>query len=573
MAQLTHEQLFAQAAAWAANDPDPETREELTQLIDSKNTLELQERFSTRLKFGTAGLRAEMGAGPARMNRVVIMQSSAGFARFLRNRHQGDGDSSPTVVVGYDGRKNSQIFALDAARVFAGYGLRALLMPHATPTPVTAYAVRRYQADAGVMITASHNPPNDNGYKVYLGGADAGSQIIPPQDAQIAAEIDAVAATDLAAIPVSDGYEKISDFIVTEYLAATVSALTCPETQAVAAPTPLKIVYTAMHGVGSQITQRLFEIAKLPQLIPVPEQDQPDGTFPTVAFPNPEEAGALDLAYKLAKEQTADLIIAQDPDADRLAVALPDPHAKGEYVMLTGNQVGLLLGWQAAKKAAADYKKPAAIKPALACTIVSSPALAAVAAHYGLNYQETLSGFKWVSRVPGLVFGFEEALGYLVTPEVVRDKDGVSAALAITQLACRLQREGRTLWDELDSATELFGAFASRQVTIRCKTTDAAHAMFATLRQNPPKIFSETAVENFTDLAHSSNINMRADVLRFDLADNSRIMCRVSGTEPKLKIYIDTRCTDGTVEERNETAQTRARQLSDVVTELLAKLN
>ena len=428
-------EYVAAARAWLAQDPDATTREELTSLIervedgDAEAAADLEDRFATRLAFGTAGLRGTLGAGSNRMNRVLVAQAAAGFAAYLREKQP---DGTPTVVVGYDGRRNSDVFARDSVEIFAGAGLRAILLPRMLPTPVLAFAVRHLGADAGVMVTASHNPPDDNGYKVYLGGADDGAQIVSPADAEIAAHIQRVAdAGDVTVLPRSVGFENAPEALVEAYVAATAAVAPAP-----AGADGLRWVYTAMHGVGWETVSRVLAEAGYPAPTVVEAQIHPDGRFPTVAFPNPEEPGAMDLAFETARSADAELVIANDPDADRLAVAIPDPDVEGGWRRLTGNEIGLLLGWRAARTASGG---------SLACSLVSSPGLQAVAEHYGLDFHATLTGFKWISRAPGIVYGFEEALGYLVNPETVRDKDGISAAVAFLGLATAA-RAGLFAW-------------------------------------------------------------------------------------------------------------------------------
>lgn len=552
------------AERWAAEDPDRATKAETLALLnmiplgDEDAARAIISQFGSRLSFGTAGLRGELGPGPARMNRAVVMQTSAGLARFLLDRaERGEAATPPSVVIGFDARVYSDVFARDAAEVFQGAGLRAILLPGPLPTPVTAFAVRHLDASAGVMITASHNPPRDNGYKVFLGNTDAGSQICHPSDIDIAARIDEVAARPLSEIPLDGDYERGTADIIDAYVATVAGAL-----KGHAEGADLTIVYTAMHGVGSEVTRAVFSAAGLPPLTVVDAQDQPDGTFPTVAFPNPEEPGALDLAFERARETNADLVIAHDPDADRLAIALPDDTDPHGYRMLTGNQLGLILGWQAARRHADSGG-------ALACTIVSSPALGAVAKAYGLDYRETLSGFKWVSRVPGLVFGFEEALGYLTRPEIVRDKDGISAAADVVALARSLAAEGTNLWDHLDDAIERFGCFASSQITVRLDSSSQVSALAGTIRANPPKSFGRVRVTEVTDLLTPGAAEIPADVLRFNLEDGSRVMIRPSGTEPKLKVYLDTFSDEGTTPERRERAEHLLRNLEEAIREML----
>ena len=557
------------AERWAADDPDRATKAETEAMIDMIPTgieeaaQAVIDQFGSRLSFGTAGLRGEMGPGPNRMNRQVVIQTSAGFAAFLAERAtRGETTETPSIVIGFDGRIGSDIFARDAAEVFAGAGFRAILLPGPLPTPVTAFAVRHLGVSAGVMITASHNPPRDNGYKVFLGDADGGSQLATPDDLTIAALIDVVASRPLAEVPRTREYERVGQEIIDAYVDAAAAHM---RTREPADADGFTIVYTAMHGVGSATTRKLFNTIGYPDVIVVDSQDQPNGAFPTVSFPNPEEPGALDLAYERAREVGADLIIAHDPDADRLAIALPDETSPDGYRRFTGNQLGLILGWQAAQR----FIDEGGTEGSLACTIVSSPALGKVAAHYGLHYEETLSGFKWVSRVTNLVFGFEEALGYLTRPEIVRDKDGITASADLIALALDLHAEGKTLWDELDRAAETFGCFASGQITVRLGSALEVRELAARIRQNPPTAFGDTAVVKLTDLLEPGHVAVPSDVLCFDLADGSRVMIRPSGTEPKLKLYLDTFSEDGDAAARSAGATNALEALELAVTTTL----
>ncbi|WP_285364254.1 phospho-sugar mutase [Microbacterium sp. LMC-P-041] len=527
-----NDERLAQARAWMRQDPDHETRDELAVVItraadgDESAAADLDDRFSTRLAFGTAGLRGALGAGSNRMNRVLVAQAAAGFASYLREKSHG---RTPTVVIGYDGRRNSRVFATDSAELFAGAGLRAILLPRLLPTPVLAFAVRHLGADAGVMVTASHNPPNDNGYKVYLGGADQGSQIVAPADAEIAAHIQRVAdADDVTSLPRSTDYERAGEAVVDAYVAATAAVAPAP-----AGASDLRWVYTAMHGVGWETLSKIVAAAGYPQPMVVGEQLEPDATFRTVSFPNPEEPGAMDLSFARARRVQADFIIANDPDADRLAVAIPDASSEGGWRRLTGNEVGLLLGARAARAAEGT---PGA---SLACSLVSSPGLGAVAAHHGLDFHETLTGFKWISRAPGIVFGFEEALGYLVNPETVRDKDGISATVAILGLAAEAHERGRSLADLLSELGDTYGHFASGQVSVRVQDLSVIGTVMLSLRTLPPTHFGSHAIASAEDLLHADAGQPSGDVLRYRLTDGSRIIVRPSGTEPKLKVYID----------------------------------
>ncbi|MPT14442.1 MAG: phospho-sugar mutase [Microbacterium sp.] len=526
------EERLAQARAWLRQDPDPQTRDELAGIVtraasgDEAALAELDDRFGSRLAFGTAGLRGALGAGSNRMNRVLVSQAAAGFAAYLRERAAG---ATPTVVIGYDGRRNSRVFAQDSAELFAGAGLRAILLPRLLPTPVLAFAVRHLGADAGVMVTASHNPPDDNGYKVYLGGADAGSQIVAPADAEIAAHIQRVADSgDVRALPRSTAYETAGEDLVQAYVAATAAVAPAP-----AGARRLRWVYTAMHGVGWETVARILDAAGYPRPIVVDEQLHPDATFRTVSFPNPEEPGAMDLAFATARRAKTDFILANDPDADRLAVAIPDETAADGWRRLTGNEVGLLLGARAAR--AADGTPGAS----LACSLVSSPGLGAIAAHHGLDFHETLTGFKWISRAPGIVFGFEEALGYLVNPETVRDKDGISAAVAVLGLAAEAQERGLTLADLVREVGDTYGHFASAQVSVRVADLSLIGSVMLSLRSLPPTQIAGRSIASAEDLLQSAPGQPSGDVLRYRLSDGSRVIVRPSGTEPKLKVYTD----------------------------------
>ncbi|PZE93747.1 phospho-sugar mutase [Curtobacterium sp. MCLR17_039] len=529
--KLDLDQVLGTARAWLAQDPDPETRDELAAAIDAAADGDgpavraLAERFDGRLQFGTAGLRAELGWGPLRMNRVVVTQAAAGLARFLI-----DTGRSRSVVIGYDGRVNSDVFARDSAEVMRGLGLEVTLLPSALPTPVLAFAVRHLDVGAGVMVTASHNPPRDNGYKVYLGQDDDGSQIVPPVDGEIADAIDAVAAGAVSDLPRGTDYTVATSALVDAYVAATAAIVPAPALAGDAQP---KVVYTAMHGVGWETARAVFAAAGFAEPAVVPEQIEPDGAFPTVSFPNPEEPGAMDLAIARGLAVGADLVIANDPDADRLALAIPD--GSGSYRRLSGNEVGWLLGWRAAARASES-----GATGALAASIVSSPALARVAARHGLEYRDTLTGFKWVSRVPELLFGYEEALGYLVDPSVVRDKDGISAALELLSLADELAASGSTIADHLEAFAAEFGAFASGQVATRVDDLSRIGEIMASLRATPPTELGGLSVQTVTDYADGVAGFPPSDILRYDLSGDARVIVRPSGTEPKVKVYIDT---------------------------------
>lgn len=520
--------IFTTAQNWLAQDPDSETRAELEQLInaaqagDEKALAELNARFADRLQFGTAGLRGRLQAGSMGMNRVLVAQAAGGLAQYLKEY-----DKEPSIVIGYDGRKNSDVFARDTAEIMAGAGVKAYLLPRKLPTPVLAYAIKYFDTTAGVMVTASHNPPEDNGYKVYLGKANGGGQIVSPADKDIAALIDKVAAGNIKDLPRSQDYVVLNDEVVDAYIAKTASLAKEPEAD-------INYVYTAMHGVGYEVLSKTIAKAGLPQPHLVNEQIQPDGTFPTVNFPNPEEKGALDLAIKLAKEKNAEFIIANDPDADRLAVAVPD--TQGNWKPLHGNVIGCFLGWYLAKQYHAQGKKGI-----LACSLVSSPALAEIAKKYGFESQETLTGFKYIGKVDGLLFGFEEALGYLVDPDKVRDKDGISAAIVFLDLVRNLKKQGKTLADYAEEFTQEFGAYVSGQISIRVSDLSEIGKLMTALRNNPPSEIGSVKVAQAID---HTKTDRQSDILVFVLENGSRLIVRPSGTEPKIKFYLDARGTD-----------------------------
>lgn len=557
---MSLDSLLAEARAWHGQDPDPETRSELEALITAAlggaepggtdaAIAGLHDRFAARLEFGTAGLRGEIGAGPNRMNRVLVTQAAAGLAAWLLEKGH-----SPSVVIGYDGRVNSGVFATDTAEILAGAGIRAILLPRMLPTPVLAFAVRHLDASAGVMVTASHNPAADNGYKVYVGGDGQGAQINSPVDAQIASAIHAVAAgPSVATLPRSSDYETAPEAVVDEYVKLTAAIAT-------GAP-PIGFTYTAMHGVGFETASRVFAAAGLGSPVSVQEQQHPDAAFPTVDFPNPEEPGALDLAFRTATEAGSALIIANDPDADRLAVAIP---TEAGWRRLSGNEVGWLLGWRTAERLA-----DAGRDGTLACSLVSSPALRRVAEKYRLEFAETLTGFKWISRADGLAFGYEEALGYLVDPEKIRDKDGISAAVELLSMAGELAADGLSIEDRLLAFADEFGGFASGQISVRVSDlADIARTM-SRLRADPPRAIAAHRVQHIDDFRDGFGAFPPSDILRITTDDGARVIIRPSGTEPKVKVYIDASSTEGSATERLSAAQATVDELDAGVHELL----
>jgi phosphomannomutase len=526
--------LLSAARDWMAEDPDPATRAELSDLLsavesgDEAARASLADRFAGRLQFGTAGLRGEMGAGPNRMNRITVIRAAAGLAAFLTERH-GPG---AVVAIGYDARHNSRRFAEDTAEVMAGAGHRPMMLPRALPTPLLAFSVRHLGAQAGVMVTASHNPAQDNGYKVYL---DDGSQIAPPNDALIAAKIDAVGA--LADVPRGEIGSPLSESVVEAYLARAVELV-----DGSTAIRDVNIVHTAMHGVGWETFHKTFVRAGFPEPRFVAEQASPDPDFPTVAFPNPEEAGALDLAMALASAQGpdgVDVIIANDPDADRLAVAVPD--GSGGWRQLSGDDIGLLLAQHLAERSPGSDR-------VFANTVVSSLGLEFIAAQYeGVGYRRTLTGFKWLSKVEGLTYGYEEALGYCCDPTHVNDKDGITAALLVAELTARLKSEGRTLLDALRDIDAVTGSRVTSQLSIRTHDTARIQEMMRRLRTEPPKTLGRFEVGEAEDLgAYDQKVPLDQG-FRLPLREpdplldyrNGWVAVRPSGTEPKLKCYFE----------------------------------
>ncbi|WP_283138564.1 phospho-sugar mutase [Rhizohabitans arisaemae] len=507
---MTSANLAAAARKWIAQDPDPATRAELAALLDDEAAL--ADRFGAKLEFGTAGLRGELGPGPNRMNRVTVMRAASGLSAVL-----GPGAH---VVIGYDARHNSDVFAHDTAAILTGAGLRASVLPGPLPTPVLAFAVRHLRADAGVMVTASHNPPQDNGYKVYWRD---GAQIVPPIDAEISAAIDAVGAVD--ALPRGEGWTVLGDEIAEAYLAALA---TLPTGSARA----LRIAYTPLHGVGGATLVSALVRAGFAEPEVVPAQALPDPDFPTVSFPNPEEPGAMDLALALGRRTGADLVIANDPDADRCAVAVGSR-------MLTGDEVGGLIAEYVLANTCGDGRS-------VATTIVSSTLLAKIAESYGVRHALSLTGFKWIMKsAPGntrLVFGYEEALGYSVGSDTglpVHDKDGIGAALTVAALAAEAKAHGKTLLDLLDDQAERYGLHATAPLSVRVADLGLITEAMARLRARPPARLGNRTVESVDDLTAGVAGLAPTEGLRYHLSGGARVVVRPSGTEPKLKAYLE----------------------------------
>ncbi|MDO4783833.1 MAG: phospho-sugar mutase [Propionibacteriaceae bacterium] len=530
--------LIRLAEAWRDQDPDPTTRDALDQLLVQAQAddpavagiavEELHQAFAGPLEFGTAGLRGALGPGPARMNRVVVSQAAAGFAAWLtRQGHRGG-----RVIVGFDARYNSDVFARDTAEIMTGAGFEVLLTDQPTPTPVVAFGIKHFGCVAGVVVTASHNPPADNGYKVYLGD---GSQIVSPTDDEIAAEIAAVAARPFGEIIRAQGWRVVDQELLDAY-AERAASLVPPE-----APRSVSWVYTAMHGVGSRVVREVVRAAGFPPGIPVAEQDDPDPAFPTVAFPNPEEPGAIDLAIALASQQEADLVVANDPDADRCAVAVP---VGGTWRMLTGDELGALLGDDALRRG---------VEGTYACSVVSSTLLGTMAGAHGRPFTTTLTGFKWIGRVPGLAFGYEEAIGYCCDAGAVPDKDGITALLTVLRLAAELKAQGLTIADRLDEIARAYGVHATSQLSVRVADVSIIANAMARLRAAPPASLGGAPV-TVRDLRDGGELPP-TDAVELT-GERVHVVARPSGTEPKLKCYLEARVSPE--ESRADLAAARA---------------
>ena len=509
--------FFAEVTSWIEDDPDPVTAARLQELLDSGDEATLRTYFNGFLQFGTAGLRGPNGPGPSCMNRAVVGRAAAGIAAYMKAR------GMTRVVIGRDARYGSAEYAIESGEILSGAGIEVFMLPRPLPTPVLAYATTALKADVGIMVTASHNPPQDNGYKVYIGPdadgiAYASSQIVNPTDGYIAREIEAI--TTLKSQPRGHSWTVLDETLIEEYVQRTAVLG--------GKPGALKIVYTAMHGVGTQTLAKVFKKAGFPDLILVTEQAEPDPDFPTVAFPNPEEPGAIDLALATARAHNADLVIANDPDADRCAAAIKD--RKGNWRMLRGDELGVIFGEWIARRAP---------QGTFGNSIVSSSVLRKISAHYGIDFKEVLTGFKWLAKIEDLAFGYEEAIGYAVDSETVNDKDGISAAIYLAQIATDLAAEGKDLNDLLDEVWQRHGFHATEQISIRVADMSAITDLLARLRSNPPHEIAGRRVESIDDLAAPTDGLPPTDGLRIWLSGGVRIIIRPSGTEAKLKCYIE----------------------------------
>ena len=523
-------ELLERARQWASHDPDPATASSLSADIeaaehgDEEAAARVGAAMNGPLQFGTAGLRGTVGPGESRMNLAVVIRATAGLCEVVKRHATG----TPTLVVGCDARYGSSEFAAAACRVASAAGVRVLALPQANPTPLTAFSMLHFDADAGVMVTASHNPAPDNGYKVYLGGTVAqgdgrGVQIVPPFDAEIAAAIEAAPSAD--EVPMNDDLVEAVD--PREEYVACASALASGEASA---REDLRIVLTAMHGVGAAITSRVLAEAGFSNVSLVAAQADPDPDFPTVPFPNPEEAGALDMAIEQAREQGADLIIAVDPDADRCALAVPDPASETGWSPLSGDQTGSLLG---------EFLAARGLTGSLANSIVSSRLLSRIARAHGLEHHTTLTGFKWIARAPGLGFGYEEAIGFCPDPAHVRDKDGIATSVVAASLVAALKAKGRSVWDELERLARLHGLHVSSPLTFRVEEIEQIANGMARLRAQPPSVLAGSPVVEVSDLSQGYRGLPPTDGVLVLTEAGDRVIARPSGTEPKLKCYLE----------------------------------
>jgi len=541
-AEYFDQALITEVQAWMDEDPDPTTAAQLQKWLDEHNESELRKSFAGFLQFGTAGLRGPIRPGPSGMNRAVVARTAAGIAAYMKERNLS------SVVIGRDARYGSEDYTIETAEIMSGAGMKVFILPRPLPTPVLAFATVELGCEVGIMVTASHNPPQDNGYKVYLGGTVdgidyRGSQIVSPTDTSIAQKIDEI--TSLKSQPRGTEWTVLGEEVIEKYIKQTSSLASNPGI--------LRIVYSAMHGVGTETLQRVFHKAGFLSPILVESQALPDPDFPTVAFPNPEEPGAIDLSLETAKAFDADLVIANDPDADRCAAAVNDPEAG--WRMLRGDELGAIFAESIARKKGSGK---------FANSIVSSSIVKKIAEHHKIEFNETLTGFKWISKIKGLTFGYEEALGYAVDPGTVNDKDGISAAIELAQIATDLAAEGKTLLDLLDEIWSRHGFHATEQISIRLTDLSKVAVILGGLRNNPPQEIAGRAVTSIDDLALPTDGLPPTDGLRIWLAGGVRIIIRPSGTEAKMKCYIEV------IEGDSKTAQEVLDQLRPPLKELLS---
>ena len=535
------------AKSWAEHDPDSNTKNIILKLIEDNNLVELNKIFSGDLEFGTAGLRAEIGPGQSRMNRAVVIRATHGLCQYLIKKYP---NKKPKLIVGNDARHMSDEFAVDVCQVASSLGLEVYKLPTKIPTPVLAFGVRHIKADAGVMITASHNPPLDNGYKVY---DEFGAGIIPPMDKEIASLIKLAPFAD--EIEKSDNYKQID--LVEEYVERISQVISNKYGD-------LKVAYTPMHGVGQETFDRCMKKVGFSKSFDVLEQTKPNPDFPTVSFPNPEEKGAMDLLLALAKSKNADIAIANDPDADRCALAVKD---KGNWKVLTGDEIGYLITWWILKKAELENKK---LSGKIAASIVSSSLVPKMAKNNLLTGTTTLTGVKWMGHIENLIFGYEEAIGYCVDPEFVRDKDGVATALLLVELFSYLKSQNLEATDILNEIYEDYGVHVTKQVSFRFDSVEKAKEITIKLTTNAPKEIDEFVIEKVEDMNNGIDNLPASSGVRLTF-NNGRMIIRPSGTEPKLKCYLEVFTSTGDVAINLEKANQRINKLAEKMQELLSK--
>lgn len=535
------------AKSWAEHDPDSNTKNQILQLINENNLVELNKIFSGELEFGTAGLRAEIGPGQSRMNRAVVIRATYGLCQYLIKKYP---NKKPKLIVGNDARHMSDEFALDVCQVAASLGLEVFKLPSKLPTPVLAFGVRHLKADAGVMITASHNPPLDNGYKVY---DEFGAGIIPPMDKEIASLIKLAPYAN--EIKKSDNYKQID--LVDEYVERISKVISNKFGD-------LKVAYTPMHGVGQETFDKCMNKVGFSKSIDVAEQTNPDPNFPTVSFPNPEEKGAMDLLLNLAKTKNVDIAIANDPDADRCALAVKD---KGNWKVLNGDEIGFLITWWIIKKAKLENRK---LTGKIAASIVSSSLVPKMAKNNLLTGTTTLTGVKWMGHIENLIFGYEEAIGYCVDPEFVRDKDGVATALLLVELFSYLKSQNLEALDILNEIYEDYGVHVTKQVSFRFDSVEKAKEITLKLTSDAPKEIDEFVIEKVEDMNKGIENLPPSSGVRLTF-NNGRMIIRPSGTEPKLKCYMEVFTSAGDAAINLEKANQRINKLAEKMHELLSK--
>ena len=536
---MISDQLRSEVLDWIENDPDANTANQLKHWLKEGNQTELEKCFAGFLQFGTAGIRGPVGPGPSCMNRAVVSRTATGILAFMKKNNLS------SVVIGRDARHGSDAFAKDSAEIFAGGGMKTYVLPRVLPTPVLAFALKNIKADVGIMVTASHNPANDNVYKVYLGGNFdgvnyQGSQIISPIDFQISELIEKAEKQPVRA----SNYEIVDESVIDQYVLEVAKLATKPNS--------LKVIYTPLHGVGAETFIKVFEQSGFRSPIVVKEQVKPDPDFPTTAFPNPEEAGAIDMALAYAKENDADLVIANDPDADRCAVAINDP-ANG-WRMLRGDEVGVLLGHYLISKNSVNGLR-------IANSLVSSSLLGKIAAKSGLEFKETLTGFKWISKVENLLFGYEEALGYCVDAANVNDKDGISAAVVIVTMVAELKERGISLNEYLEKIGHEYGFHLTDQISLRFSDLKQIDRLLKKVIDQPPTVLSGHALVSKENLSQSNL--MPTPGIRLKYENDIRVIIRPSGTEPKLKCYIEV------VAASKNGAESRISQIKQALTKVL----